>query len=479
MVMEYLPILTILIVLIGALLSLVVPEKAKGPLSTVFTFASLIVVLAMLPTILAGKVIFSYFEGVDFSVDALSLLVLIASTSLGFLATLFSLSYISHEREKIGNYYTFFMLTIAGLIAIPLVKNIFLMYALLEGTTWTFTVLVAFRRDARALEASYKYLILSSFGASVLIIGSAIVLARIGSLSALDLYLKSPALAKDISVFKLCFFSFLIGFGVKAGIVPLHFWLPDAHSEAPSPVSAILSGVAIQLGAYCMLRTIAIMNPFLSSWDHIIVLGLGVITALVGAFMAMVQTDIKRMLAYSSVDEIGYILVGLGLGTFAGLNGAVFDIFNHTLMKGMLFLCAGTLIFRTGKRGIAEMGGLSRRMPITAIAFMIGSLGMAGVPPLNGFYSKYIIYKAAFDAGYPIVTILLIIASAIALGYYLKATHAIFFGETLEAFKNVREAPISMTIPLIALSMLCLFFGIVPQIPLTIVEFAVKALVGG
>jgi formate hydrogenlyase subunit 3/multisubunit Na+/H+ antiporter MnhD subunit len=195
--------------------------------------------------------------------------------------------------------------------------------------------------------------------------------------------------------------------------------------------------------------------------------------------MALIQTDIKRMLAYSSVDEIGYILVGLGLGTFAGLNGAIFDIFNHAIMKGMLFLCAGTLIFRTGKRSIAEMGGLSRRMPITAVAFMIGSLGMAGVPPLNGFYSKYIIYKAAFDAGYPTVTILLIIASAIALGYYLKAMHAIFFGETREAFKNVREAPISMTIPLIILSILCLLVGIVPQTPLTIVEFAVKALVGG
>lgn len=272
---------------------------------------------------------------------------------------------------------------------------------------------------------------------------------------------------------------FFIGFGVKAAIVPFHTWLPDFHAEAPVPIHALLSAVLIKLGIYGIVRIVYPSFPLLMSGEgvRLLLLSLSLITMLWGAAMALMQIQIKRILAYSSVNQIGYIMLGLASGTDLGVTGALFHVVTHGLAKGMLLLCAGSIIHQSHVRDVDKLGGLARNMPITAAVTLLGGLSIAGTPPLAGFASEWMIFTGVIQAGYLPLAMLGLLSTSLTMGYYLWAIRRIFFQERKPEFEKVHESPAAMTIPMSVESLLLVLLGVYPQLLLPLIHPASVQLV--
>ena len=282
----------------------------------------------------------------------------------------------------------------------------------------------------------------------------------------------------------------ITGFGLKAAIVPFHAWLPDAHSSAPSPISALLSGVLIKaIGLYVLFRLL--FNVFALSYSiSLTILILGVVSMVIGGLLAIGQADYKRMLAYSSISQVGYIMVATGIGmTVMATNGdtgiaalaifgALFHLINHAVFKGLLFMTAGSVEHATGIRDLNKLGGLARRMPVTSGTSFLGSMAISGLPPFSGFFSKLIIILAAIQAGYYLVAILAALVSIITLAYFLRMQKGIFYGVHAEGIGKVREAPLTMLFSMTVLALLCLALSalIIPDIRDIILMPAVDSL---
>ena len=253
--------------------------------------------------------------------------------------------------------------------------------------------LVAFGRGHDELEASFKYLMLSAVASAFVLLSIAVIFGVTGGVS-FGVVAQGLKTLNIRYVVGFCSGLFLAGFGLKAALVPFHSWLPDAHPSAPAPISAMLSGVLIKVsGVYAMTRVflgVFGLTPALTT----VLTVMGIVSIFVGALAALGQNDIKRMLAYSSISQIGYVVLGFGIGTPLGILGGLFHLFNHALFKSLLFLNAGAIEQSTGTRSLDKMGGLAKVMPLTAATSAIGSLSIAGIPPLNGFWSKLLIIIA-------------------------------------------------------------------------------------
>jgi formate hydrogenlyase subunit 3/multisubunit Na+/H+ antiporter MnhD subunit len=278
---------------------------------------------------------------------------------------------------------------------------------------------------------------------------------------------------------------FLLALMAKSVQVPLHTWLPEAM-EAPTPVSALLhAATMVKAGVLLAVRMIIIFSPLLTSpsWN-LVFATLGTLSMIIAIHMALIEKDIKRVLAYSTISHIGYIMLGIGIGTTLGVAGGLFHLLNHAIFKACLFLCAGSVIYRVGTRNIEEMGGLAKKMPITAIAFLIAALSASGIPPFNGFASKLIIYEAALTAQGPYASIyiiycfLAIYVGVITLATFMKVAHSVFFGQMPLRFKDIKESPASMVFPPILLAGASILFGILPQFPLNTFIFPALRAIG-
>jgi multicomponent Na+:H+ antiporter subunit D len=273
---------------------------------------------------------------------------------------------------------------------------------------------------------------------------------------------------------------FLMGFGLKAALVPFHAWLPDAHSSAPAPISAMLSGVLIKvLGVYTLIRVVLTVFGLSAGIENVLMI-LGIVSILTGAFLALGQNDVKRMLAYSSISQVGYIVLGIGIGTPLGILGGLFHLLNHASAKGLLFLNAGSLEYATGTRELDKLGGLGKKMPVTAGTSVIGSLAIAGVPPLNGFWSKLIILLALVQAKLYAGALIAAAAGILTLWYYLILQRRAFFGKLNETWRNVREAPFWMSVSMLLLGALCVLVGLLfPLVILDWIQPAADAVTAG
>jgi multicomponent Na+:H+ antiporter subunit D len=287
---------------------------------------------------------------------------------------------------------------------------------------------------------------------------------------------------------------FIAGFSLKAALVPFHAWLPDAHPSAPAPISAMLSGVLIKaLGVYALARII--FNVFTVSiqisW---VLIALGVLSMVIGVFLAVGQWDFKRLLAYHSISQMGYVILGIGIGAsiiakggntaFASLAilGGLFHLVNHAVFKSLLFLTSGSVEMSTGTRQLKQMGGLADKMPYTRAACTIASASIAGVPPFNGFWSKLIIVIAAVQAGFWILAIVTVIVSLVTLISFLKVQRYVFLGQLPENFNDIKENKGGMMLAMTFLALLCILMGlvvIVPQLRTSILDPAVDVLVNG
>jgi multicomponent Na+:H+ antiporter subunit D len=390
--------------------------------------------------------------------DGFSLFMLFAVSLVGLAISIFSIDYMDHYGSK-ANFYALLLVMIAGMNGLLLAADLFQVYLFLEVAAIASYALVAFGLEHDELEASFKYLMLSAVASVFIMLAVTVIFGLTGSLGFESVSQGLRALDRTPLV-GLCAAFFIMGFGLKAALVPFHAWLPDAHPSAPAPISAALSGLLIKVsGVYALTRvfiSVFGLPPALST----VLMYLGVISMVVAAFLALGQTDIKRMLAYSSISQVGYIVLGIGLGTPLGILGGLFHLFNHALAKSLLFLNSGSLQMSTGTRNLNEMGGLAKRMPVTAGTNLVGALSISGVPPLNGFWSKLIIIVALVQANQWAFAIIAVLASVLTLWYYLLIQRKAFFGKLNERWQSVKEAPFWMTVSTVLLALLCIATGI-------------------
>jgi proton-translocating NADH-quinone oxidoreductase chain N len=449
---------------------------------------------AMLPRVLGGKILTGW--GLELRVDSLSALLVLLISGVALPVTLFAIPYMRHRRlrdqqgedvtdRRLPGFYGLYLLFLATMLWGCVTNNIIMLYVAVEATTIASGLLVAFYWDRRALEAGYKYLMLLTVGitfalfAAVLLYASATVyLPGVNAMLISELRGVAGLIPRSVAIFVVAFF--IVGFGTKAGIAPFHPWLPDAHAEAPSPVSALLSGVMIKMAAYALARTVTIFYPSYPPLTMFVVV-LGGFTMLLGGVMALAQDDLKRLLAYSSVSQMGYVMMGIGFGTYLGVYGGLFHLLNHAVAKALLFLSVGAVIYATSLRSMSQLGGLGRRMPVTAACFFVGAFAIAGLPPFSGFMSKLTIFLAGAQAGMWAAVGVAIFTSLLTLVVVIRAGQAVFWGNPKSAnvsLETVREAPTSLWVAMVALAAVCVLLGVYPQVAYPLLNQATLSIAG-
>jgi multicomponent Na+:H+ antiporter subunit D len=459
-------------------------DRNRSMIAVLATFLSFVLALSMIPAILKGQILtFTLLSGeispvaLEFMADPLGIIVASVATFAWFLATVYATEYMKTEHAK-GRFYFFWLLTAGATFGVFLTKNLFTLFISFEILSIASWVLVIHEENKEAMEAGKKYLFMGIAGGLFLLFGVIMTFVEAGSLD-----LTAHGLLSNRGIItQVIFYSYVIGFGVKAGMFPVHVWLPDAHPIAPSPASALLSGVMIKAGAYGILRTIYnVFGPTLTRelGAHIVLMVIVSFGIILGSAVAIPQRNLKRMLAYSSIAMMGYILLGAAFLTERGLQGSIMHLFGHMFMKNTLFLAAGALLFKLDKKEIEDYVGIGRKMPITMLAFTVAALSMIGLPPFVGFISKWYLVLGALDVGGPTVigfVIILLLSSLMNAVYYMPIIIAAFFGESEEEDVEIDEAPLSMLIPMVLLAIGVLIFGILPNLPLALIRPAVTAL---
>ncbi|MFC1658155.1 complex I subunit 5 family protein [Candidatus Omnitrophota bacterium] len=396
--------------------------------------------------------------GICMVLDGLSGFMLVTLNLVSCLVTIYSISYMERYTSKY-RFYTLFMLMLAGMNGVIISGDMFNLFVFLEIASIASYALVAFGTESEELEASFKYAIMGSVASSFILLGIALLYGFTSSLNMADI---SMVLATkgDANIIGFISVLFFMGFSLKAALVPFHAWLPDAHPSAPAPISAMLSGVVIKvLGVYALIRVffnIIGAGPNLLS----LFMFLGTLSIIVGVFLAIGQWDLKRLLAYHSVSQIGYVILGLSLATPLGVLGGLFHLFNHSVFKSLLFLNSGAIDYSVGTRDLQKMSGLRQRMPVTANTSLVASMSIAGIPPFNGFWSKLIIILACVQSGHSGYALWAVLGSILTLASFMKVQKYAFFGQIREGLKKIKEVPLPMKASMAGLALICLLGGL-------------------
>lgn len=416
--------------------------------------------------------------GISLVLDSLTVLFLVTINLIALSATIYSISYMERYTAK-EKFYCLFLLMVAGMNGVVITGDMFNLFVFLEIASVASYALVAFGVEAEELEASFKYMVLCCVASAFILLGIALLYSCTSSLNMADIstYLSTGGNLRAISFISILF---LVGFGLKSAMVPFHAWLPDAHPSAPAPISAMLSGVLIKaLGIYAILR---IFFSVFGAEPHILntLMILGILSMLIGVFLAIGQWDFKRLLAYHSISQIGYVILGISLGTPMGILGGLFHLFNHSIFKSLLFLNSGAVEYFTGTRNLKRMGGLYRKMPVTAVTSMVASMSISGIPFFNGFWSKLIIILACIKAGHMVPALLAVIASVLTLASFTKVQRYAFFGEEKET-NSIKEVPVPMKVSMISLAIICIIGGLLllPSVQSIFIGTAKDVLVNG
>jgi len=430
--------------------------------------------------------------GINLVLDGLSSLLLLAISVVSAAAMLFSVRYMEQYTAK-TKYLSLFLLMVAGMNGVVLSGDIFNLFVFLEIASLASYALVGFGCEHEELEASFKYMVLGTIASIFILFAVALVYGNTGMLNMA--YVSKAIQNSGLNAgLKFALALFIVGFGLKAALVPFHAWLPDAHPSAPAPISAMLSGILIKtLGVYALARVVFnIFGVSVSIGWLLIVLGL--LSMVTGAFLAIGQWDLKRLMAYSSISQIGYVILGIGLGAALiarGANlawaslailGGLFHLVNHAVYKSLLFLTSGSVEMATGTRQMKQMGGLAEKLPLTRTTCTLASASIVGIPPFSGFWSKLILVIAAVQAQFYWIAAIIVFVSLCTLIMYLKVQRYVFLGELPENLQQVKENKGSMLVAMVFLACLCVLMGLlvlVPGLKHAILDPAVQVLTDG
>ena len=472
--------------------------KIAALILTLISLISLSILLTLIPTVLnEGQYVESYYwipslgSAFTLFVDGISLSLAIVTLILVSACTIYSINYMD-EKKSLPEYYALMSLLTIGLVGVFITSNLLLFYFCWELMLVPTYFIIGGWGYKDSFKTAFKFFIFTHAGAIFVLLGIGAIYMLTGTL---DIFEAQALLTTvDPGILQWVLIAFTAGFAVKMAIVPLHMWLPDAHGEAPAPMSALLSGVIIGAGGYAILRialgtVYTAMNP--NNNEFLLVLSFfGVLSAFYGSFLALAETDIKRIIAYSSISHMGYVLFALSLFPFTeGITGGVLHLVNHAASKGLLFLTAGAVMHQTGIRDITKMGGLASKMPLTAIASAIAAFSIGGIPPFACFISEFHIFVGAVTAAgkyssYYLPTILMLIATVFSLAYVLRYFWKVFLEtpketaevETIELDDEGKEKSknndphIFIVIAMLGLAAFVVLLGIYPGIFLDLIH---------
>ncbi len=479
---QHFPILSIMVLFLGAFLVVLVGRSriARTAVVSAAVLTSFALMVALIKPVMIDGQIISYWMGnwapvsgyaigIGIEVDALSLFFGLLVSLAVMLSGFYSFKYITQDDSP-DLFFTLYLMLAGGVMGIVLSGDLFNIFVMLEVMTFAAVALTAFRSwNPNAREAAFKYLVVGSLGSTFVLLGTALVYGQCHTLNLAQI----SGLLSVNGINPTMTFAFALlftGFGVKAFMTPFHPIAADAHAAAPSSVSVLISGVFTKTGVYGIIRVSYFLfkSMGMSSMQTGLVF-IGCVSMFVCVTMALNQHDFKRLLAFHSISQIGYILTSLGLCSAIGIAGGLYHAINHTLFKGLLFLTAGAVLYATGTTKLEKLGGLARRMPQTAALFMVGAFSISGIPPFNGFVSKWMIYQAAYEKaaetgsiGYAFVTVIAVVTSVLTLASFVKVGQSVFFGELPVELENVKETPLSMRIPMWIMAALCLLTGVLP-----------------
>ena len=421
--------------------------------------------------------------GIEYRIDALSAFVLTFVSFIGAAVITFAGASVEREipRAKQYLFYATYMLCLTGLMGIVITGDLFNVFVFLEISSLSSYALIALGRSRKALMAAFQYLVMGTIGATFLLIGIGLIFQLTGSLNMVEIGNRLREVeGSRTTLVALAFVA--VGVGIKMALFPLHYWLPNAYAYSPSVVSAFIAATSTKVSVYILLRAMySIFTPGFAFTELPLdtkIMTLSLIGIFVASIVAVFQTNVKRLLAYSSVAQIGYMLLGISFASEMGLTGGILHMFNHALIKGGLFMAVACFALRLNTVNLNQLCGVSQRMPWTCMAFVLAGLGLIGVPLTSGFISKWYLLVAAFDEGYWPVAALVLVSSLLALVYIWKIVEVMYFRELDESNEHLQEAPLSMLIPTYGVVGLSLLFGIWTAVPTGIARQAALTLLG-
>ncbi|MCX5512172.1 cation:proton antiporter [Kaistia algarum] len=490
MIAAHLPALVVLLPLFGALLAALSRNGAAAfVVAIAATFASAVIAAMLLVEVQSAGAVSYHMGGwapelgIEYRIDAVNAPILLLVSVMGVAALVYARVSVLAEMipERIAWYYTMMLVCLTGLLGMAATGDAFNVFVFLEISSLSTYTLIALGRDRRALVAAYQYLIVGTIGATFYVIGVGLLYLSTGTLNLGLIVERLPDVTSPRALIAAEAF-IVVGIALKLALFPLHAWLPNAYAYAPSSASALLASTATKVAVYLLARYLFGVFGIhrsvgqVSIADALMVLS---IAAMVAASLAAIfQNDIKRLLAFSSVAQIGYITLGLAIANEAGMTGAFLHIFNHALMKGAAFMAVGAILLSTGSCKLDELAGIGRTMPLSAGALTVAGLALIGVPGTSGFVSKWYLVLGAFDAGMPWLAILIVASSVLAVLYVGRILEVVWFREPCQRSLEASEAPAGVLVPTLALAALTIYFGLSASFPVSLASNAATALLG-
>ncbi len=491
MIAQHVPILAVMVPMFGALLATLVRRGdvawAIGLATTLATAA--LAVLLLQRVLIEGVVSYAIGGwappvGIEYRVDLANALVVLIVSAISALIMPYARTSVNAEiaSDQHAWFYTMYLLCMSGLNGIALTGDAFNAFVFLEISSLSTYVMIALGQSRRSLLSAYQYLIMGTIGATFYVIGAGLLFTVTGSLNFVDVAERIATSPYDRAVLTSIAF-ITVGIGLKVALFPLHVWLPNAYAKAPSVATALLAATATKVAVYLLVRlyfsVYGIEMVFVRQPVVEVLLVLSVAAMFFASFVAVFEINTKRLLAYSSVAQVGYMTLGISLASVTGLTGTLVHLANHAMMKGAAFLALGAVAYRIGSVNIDRMQGIGRVMPITMGCFVVAGLSLIGVPGTVGFVSKYYLVLGAFEKGWWWLAFLIVASSLIAVFYVGRVVEAAWFAKPDVEMAQVKDPPLSMLVPMIVLTAACVFFGLDASLTAGIAGQAAAALFGG